>query len=200
MTQPPSNIPPPAPTSEDAQGSLGAILIGAAILLIAGLLIFWPGGSDSTTGAQGANASSQGGQQSAHSADGRSAAGQRGIAPRESDPAKGRVSPHVRSGLIAPSVHDLAMMPTPPPEPTSFASLAEEIAYYEKKLQQAQVDLEARTTFLERMRRKQSAEPVSDHDRNVQRANIVQKNYDSARARVTELEQKLAFLRGKHSG
>ena len=187
---------PPAPGSspaEEPQGALGAVLIGGAILLIAALLIFWPsGGSSGVDGKGGAR-----GQQ-AYNGDGidgddRGGPG-RGIKPREADPAEARVAPRVREGLLAPN-NGMAMAPTREPEPTSFPSVAAEIAYLEKKLVEARANLESRATFLARMKKIQAAAPISDQERNARRAKVVQDNYDKAQLRVDDLVYKLKLLR-----
>ncbi|MBK7824569.1 hypothetical protein [Nannocystis sp.] len=194
---PKSKVPPNAPPDEP-QGSLGAVLIGAAILIVAALLIFWPDNDAASDGAGGGKAS-KAGQQGSNMADGGRSGTARGIQPRAVDPAEARMTPQVRPGLLAPT-DGLATMPTPKPEPTSFPSAAAEIAYFEKKLVQAREDLVARTTFLERMKKTLAEGAISEHDRNTQRAKIVQSNYDKAQARVTELEQKVADLKRKQTG
>lgn len=193
---PKSKVPPNAPPDEP-QGSLGAVLIGAAILIVAALLIFWP----DSDAASGGDAGGKGGKagQGSNMADGGRSGTARGIQPREVDPAEGRMTPQVTPGLLAPT-NGLATMPAPKPEPTSFPSAEAEIAYFEKKLVQAREDLAARTTFLERMKKTLAEGAISEHDRNTQRAKIVQSNYDKAQARVTELEQKVADLKRKQAG
>jgi hypothetical protein len=195
---PKPNTTPPAAggPGEEPQGSLGAVLIGGAILLIAGLLIFWPGG-DSATGRMTGPDGKVGGVQGSDIAGGPGSGRASGIKPREVDPAEGRVRP---SAAFAAPGQGLAMMPTPKPEPTSFPSAAAEIAYFEKKLEQARRDVVARTTFLERMKRIQDRAPLADHERNIRRAKVVQENYDKAVKRVEELEAKIAGLRAKQTG
>lgn len=193
--------PKPNPTSpapgnspaEEPQGALGAVLVGGAILLIAALLIFWPGsdasGVDGKGGARG--------QQAYNGVDGDGDGGGargRGITPREADPAEARVAPRVREGLLAPT-NGMAMVPTREPEPTSFPSVAAEIAYLEKKLVEARSNLESRAMFLERMKKIQAAAPISDQERNARRAKVVQDNYDKAQTRVDDLVYKLKLLR-----
>lgn len=202
MTDPVPSIPPPA---DDPQGSLGAVLIGGAILLIAGLFIFWPE-SDTATAARTAAGQSAAAQQGSNTAAGDGKLGAngglvRGIDPRDVDPAQGaqpgqRVQARVTPGLMAPSL-SMAPPPAPTPEPTSFPSKAEEIAYVEKKLAQARSELDARATFLERMQRVQQRSKSADEDeRNAARAKIVQQNYETARTKVEALEQRLKLLRG----
>lgn len=191
-----SKLPPNAPADEP-QGSLGAVLIGGAILAIAALLIFWPDSeSASQTGAGGKNGA---GQQGSNVAGGGPGGVARGIQPREIDPAEARTGPQVREGLLAPT-NGLAMMPQRPPEPTSFPNTAAEIAHVEKKLAEARTNLESRTLFLERMKKQKEQASVSEMDRINQRAKVVQDNYDKAVDRVTDLEHKLAELKRKQAG
>jgi hypothetical protein len=187
--------------AEEPQGSLGAVLIGGAILLIAALLIFWP--SSDTARSGGADGKGgRGDAQAANGVDGDDAGGSgrsRGIAPREVDPVAARPAPRVREGLLAPT-NGMAMMPTREPEPTSFPSVAAEIAYLEKQLAEARTNLEARTVFLQRMKRMQQEAPISEHERTTARAKVVQDNYDKAQSRVDDIEYKLKLLRKKQQG
>lgn len=207
MTDPAQPIPPPG---DDPQGSLGAVLIGGAILLIAGLFIFWPD-SDGATAERGkagarANAAQHGSNSAAGERSGGGGGGVdglgRGIDPRDIDPARAQSdaerTAHARltPGLLSPGL-TMAPPPKPVPEPTSFASTADEIAYVEKKLTQARADLDARATFLERMQKiQQKSKSVDEDERNAARAKIVQQNYETARTRVEELEKRLKSLKG----
>ena len=187
--------------AEEPQGSLGAVLLGGAILLIAGLLIFWP---SSETANKTGGAGSKGGRgdvQAANGVDGDAAGGHaRGIAPRPADPVPARPPPaRVRPGLLAPT-GEMQMLPTPPPEPTSFPTVAAEIAHLEKKLVEARANLQARTTFLDRMKRTMQEAPISDYERNAARAKIVQDNYDKAQSRVDDIEYRLKLLRKQQGG
>jgi len=189
----------PAPgnsPAEEPQGALGAVLIGGAILVIAALLIFWPGGGGSGVGVGvGGKGGGAGGQQAYNGIDDDGGGGRsRGISPREVDPAEARVAPRVREGLLAPT-NGMAMVPTREPEPTSFPSVAAEIAYLEKKLVEARSNLEARGVFLERMKKIQARAPISEHERNTRRGKVVQENYDKAQTRVDDLVYKLKLLR-----
>lgn len=191
--EPTTPTPPPA---EDPQGSLGAVLIGGAILVVAALLIFWPDGDSAsrTDGAGGRGNSAQ-----ANSGGGASGSGQSkgGVGARDHDPAEGKVNARINPALQMSS-RTMAPSRPPPPEPTSFNSPAEEIAYFEKKLEQARADLEARSTFLERMKKvKDDARTPADQSRAQARGEIVQKNYDDAMDAVADLEKKLAELRKK---
>ena len=191
--------PPPSAPPDEPQGSLGAVLIGAAILIVAALLIFWPD-SDAASGDAGKGGKGgKAGQQGSNMADGGRSGTARGIQPREVDPAEARMTPQVTPGLLAPT-NGLATMPAPKPEPTSFPSAAAEIAYFEKKLVQAREDLAARTTFLERMKKQKDNAPISELERMNQRGKVVQDNYDKAVVKVGELEKKVAELKRKQAG
>lgn len=193
MADPAPSTPPPA---DDPQGSLGAVLIGGAILIIAGLFIFWPQ-SDATTTATRTAAGQATAAQGSNSVAGRGADGVAGgIDPRDIDPAEAarRVQARLTPGVQAPSLQ-MAPPPTPVPEPTSFASKAEEIAYVEKKLALARADVESRLVFVDRMQKIQEKSKTAEEDaRNAARAKVVQQNYELARARVVELEARLKKL------
>ncbi len=201
MTDPAPSMPPPV---EDPQGSLGAVLIGGAILVIAGLFIFWPKSETATADARAA-AQSAAAQGSNAAAGGPGAAGglAQGIDPRDIDPARARAQQVERSttarvtpGLLPATGMGMAPPAAPTPEPTSFATKAEEIAYVEKKLGQARSDLDSRATFVERMEKiHQKSTSVDEDERNAARAKIVKQNYENARVRVEELEGRLKKLR-----
>ncbi len=181
---------------EEPQGSLGAVLIGAAVLVVAGLLIFWPDGD--TARQRGGKGDKVSAQQGSDVSDDDAALGKgRGIAPRENDPAEARSRPQVTPGLLA-ETKGLAMLPERKPEPTSFPTPAAELAYLEKKLELARGDVTSRSLFLDRMKKIQAEAPISETDRNAQRAQVVQENYDKAVDRVEALERKIAELKRKH--
>ncbi len=193
--KPSSTSPTPGNSpAEEPQGALGAVLIGGAILLIAALLIFWPGGESG--GGVGGKGRGAGGQQAYNGIDDDGGRGgpNRGISPREVDPAEARLAPRIREGLLAPN-NGMAMVPTREPEPTSFPSVAAEIAYLEKTLVNARANLESRAVFLERMKKIQATAPISEQERNARRAKVVQENYDKAQLRVDDIVYKLKVLR-----
>jgi len=171
------------------------VLIGGAILVVAALLIFWPDG-DSASQTSGAGA--RGNSAQASKASGAAGSGQGGgVAPRDHDPAEGRINTRINPALQTSS-RTMAPSRPPPPEPTSFASAAEEIAHYEKKLVQARADLESRATFLDRMKKvKDDARTPADQTRAEARGEIVKQNHDNAMKAVADLEKKLAELREK---
>jgi hypothetical protein len=197
MTSP---APTPTPPADEPQGSLGAVLIGGAILVIAGLLIFWPDGDTATrTGGKPGGSAQQANNAVAGEGGGGAGAAVRGVAPRENDPAQGRVQPRVTPGLIPPN-QGMAPPRPPKPEPTSFPSAQAEIEYWEKKLDQARSDLEMRSTFLTRVKKMQAEMHTPEEQQRLDaRAEIVQKNYDTAKQKVDELEQKVAGLKAKQA-
>ncbi len=172
------------------------MLIGGAILVVAALLIFWPDG-DSASQTSGAGARGNSAQANAGSGAPGSGQSKGGVGAREHDPAEGRVTGRINPALQTTS-RTMAPARPPTPEPTSFNSAAEEIAYYEKRLDLARDNLETRTRFLGRMKKiKEEARTHADQDKAEARGKIVQENYDKAVAAVAELEKKLAELREK---
>lgn len=197
--QPTPSTPKPA---DDSQGSLGAVLIGGAILVVAGLLIFWPDGDAATQTAGGAAGGRGSAAQASSAGGGAAGSGQArgGIDPRDHDRAEGRTSARINPAIGSPT-RAMAPPSAPKPEPTSFPSADAEIAYYEKKLEEARGELTARTTFLERMKRaKDNAKTPADVARSESRSVIVQQNYDKAKQKVDDLERKVASLREKKDG
>jgi hypothetical protein len=174
------------------------VLIGGAVLLIAALLIFWPA-SDTARDSGADGKGGRGDVQAANGVDGDDGGRTRGIAPREVDPVAARPAPRMRESLMAPG-NGMAMVPTREPEPTSFPSVAAEIAYLEKQLVEARNNLKSRTLFLERMKRIQQEASISDHDRTSARAKVVQDNYDRAQNRVDDLEYRIKLLRKQQAG
>lgn len=196
---------PKAATSsqpEPAQGgALWALIVGGAILVVAALLIFWPGG-DATTGAGSGKGKGSAGQQASLAQGGAGGPeGQAmGVGARDYDPNRGNGKARVNPGLvpIGPGSNTMAPPRKPKPEPTSFPSAGAEIAYWEKKLALAQQELTQRTLFLERMKKvKENARTSEQIETAERRGVIVQKNYDDAKKHVEELEQKVAGLKEK---
>lgn len=96
------------------------------------------------------------------------------------------------------------MAPSVPAEepPPKFESVDDEISWYEGKLERANSLLATRNKNLKRLDRiKQNAEesdnPSGALARYESSKKIVEKNLASAQAKVAELEQKLADLRGQ---
>jgi len=187
---------------ESAQGgALWALIVGGAILVVAALLIFWPGG-DATGGAgSGKGKGSAGQQASLAQGGGGGPEGQAmGVGARDYDPNRGNGKVRVNPGLlpVGPGSNTMAPPRKVKPEPTSFPSAAAEIAYWEKKLALAQQELTQRTLFLERMKKvKENARTSEQIETAERRGVIVQKNYDEAKKHVEELEQKVGGLKEK---
>lgn len=187
-----------AQQSETEGGALWAMLVGGAILVIAGLLIFWPGAdvAGNKSGGRGAEggAQAQAGQASAGGAGGVAL----GVAPGEADPARARTNERVTHGILPAGDGGLTLAPPRPaePEPTSFDSVAEELRYFEKKLEKARYDLSQRTTFLERSRKaRDSAATPELKDQAERRHQIVEQNYNTANKAVADLEKKVAEIK-----
>jgi hypothetical protein len=174
---------------------LPALLAGVGILLVAGLFIF--GGDDDKVAKEGDKAG-------AASANARTAKGPAsGIAAREADKANETTQPKPKlNPRIANAVVTEGMNPNPgkKPEPTSFASVSEEIAYWEEQLRAAESNLEVRERAAEhapkteeKIRENGSAEDLAEFQK---RLVVVDENLAKAKARVEEVEEKLTALRG----
>lgn len=199
MSQPTTEPKPTNPAEQSDGSALWALLVGGAILVVAGLLIFWPGGDAGSSGSgrqQGAA-----GSQASHSVGGGDGAGGgMGVRAREIDPATGRPVSRVTPGLLPEGQAGLSMAPPRPvkPEPTTFESATAEIAYFEKKLALARHDFEQRGIFLERAKRSlDNANTPKLQDTALQRLKVVQNNYDLAKQKMDELETKVALLKKK---
>lgn len=198
--------PGPKPTTatqpEPAQGgALWALIVGGAILVVAALLIFWPGG-DAGSGAAGAGKSKgSAGQQASLAQSGGGPESQAlGVGAREYDPNRGNGKARINPAIlpVGPKSDSLAPPKKPKPEPTSFASAGAEIAYWEKKLDIARKDLAQRTIFLERMKKvKENARTSEQIELAERRGVVVEKNYTDQKQLVEELEQKVARLKEK---
>lgn len=192
---------PEAKTQESESGAMWAMLVGGAILVIAGLLIFWPGGDVAGGGAggrSGGNQQARSGQASAGGAGGVAL----GVAPGDADPARARDANRVSAGVLPGGNGSLTLAPpTPPqPEPTSFPSVAEELRYFEKKLEKARQDLSLRTTFLERSKKaRDAANSTEARELAEKRHQVVEQNYNTANAQVAELEKKVAEIKQRQA-
>ncbi|MEM7154316.1 MAG: hypothetical protein AAF799_15830 [Myxococcota bacterium] len=121
---------------------------------------------------------------------------------RPTDAATAPASRRRNPAIKLPETKGMApTMPDPPPtDPPESATTDEKIAFYEKRLEQAQLNLENRTKFLERLPKmkasiEQSDNPAQGMETYKRREKIVQDNYDSAKKQVEEIEAKLAALR-----
>jgi ribosomal protein L15 len=193
--------PAAAPATDDGRKRMLPVVIGGAvILLVFALIAFWPGKSTTPEG----DAAKKGG--AAASADGdrstRGAAGQGGVQARDYDEPSAPDRPGKRNPAVRlPNVGMAPEAPAPKDDtPPVFASKAEEIAWYERKLVQAQEVLDARQKFAERLpkvRAKIEQAPNAEQQLQAfeQRKKIVEDNYAKAQADVAEIEKKLAQLR-----
>ena len=201
MTSPdPKSAPKSDPSSQsDAEGGgiLPALLAGAGILAVAALFIF---GGDGKDGADATQAQDD----AAHSASAQTAKGPKGgVAARQTDEAnnnsgsgKPRLNPRIANAVVT---EGMAPTPTKEPDPTSFASVEEEIAYWEGELDQANRMLDVRKRAQghvpsQEAKVRESGSP-EEIERFEERKRIVQANLDRAQARVDEVEGKLAALR-----
>jgi hypothetical protein len=191
----------PAMTSPDAKpqeggGMVPALLAGAGILIVAGLLIF--GGDDDaakrseTDKAKSANVQSKSG-----------AGGKTGVAARNvDDPTAPAPQPKAKlNPRIANSIVTGGMAPAKKEEPTSFASVDDEITYWEDELREANRMLEVRERAVDHVPQIEEAirngnDPVNGLKEFEVRKKVVTDNLVRAKKRVTEVEDKLAKLRG----
>ncbi|MBC8069325.1 MAG: hypothetical protein IAG13_13400 [Deltaproteobacteria bacterium] len=178
--------------------AVGALLVVAVLAIIA----LWPGDEpDKRAAREGATASRSGGAKGGALA---SAAddGGGGVKARAYDEpsapgGSGRRNPAVK----LPSVGMAPDMPPKDEPPPTFASKADEIAWYEVRLANAQKQLEARKKFVDRLpAARERIENGPDAAKQLEafegRTKIVQSNYDRAQTAVGEIELKLKQLRG----
>ena len=196
------------PGEENSEGGLvPAILAGAGILAVVGLLVFWPSGDDDAKSAKqedGKSASAKSGRRNRDGGkNGAAARGGGGVAARAVDDAtpgssvKGKVNP----ALLPKKVGMAPGIPQEEPPP-KFDNVEEEIAWYEKKLEKANTQLEARERNVERLNKsKQKAEDSPDPGPALARyeksKKIVEGNLEKAKTKVAEIEKKLSELRGE---
>lgn len=175
---------------------LPALLAGAGILAVAALFIF--GGDDEKDSAkQAKDAKSQ--QASAQAVQDPKG----GVASREVDGAnetsrpKPKLNPRIANAVVTDG---MAPVPNKKPDPTSWGSVDEEIAYWEEELRDANRMLAIRQQASERVpgeeeRIRQTGTP-EDLAEFQGRKQIVTENLGKAKARVDEITLKLQQLRG----
>ncbi len=193
--------------AESEGGLVPAILAGAGILAVVGLLVFWPSDDDGATNADkdGKVATDgNGGKRAAAGRGGAAARGGGGVGERSVDDAtpsatasRGKVNPK----LLPKRVGMAPGMPTEEPPP-KFNNVEDEIAWYEAKLTRAEGDVMAREKNVARLAKtKQRAEDSPDPGpalaKYEQDKKIVESNLAKAKAKVEEFETKLAELRGE---
>ncbi len=176
---------------------LPALLAGAGILIVAGLLIF--GGDDDKAAKQ---AEGKDGKSASMQSKTGSGGNKAGLATREVDPASQPKDGPKLNPRIANSIVPGGMAPGKPPEPTSFESVAAEIAYWEDELREANRMLEIREAAVERIPEIEEAirngnDPVNGLKEFENRKKVVADNLDRAKKRVEEVEGKLGKLRGE---
>lgn len=187
-------------------GLVPAILAGAGILAVVGLLVFWPSGDDDAKNAKqddkaAAKAGKRGGAAGRDS--GANARGGGGVAARAVDDATPGSSAvgKVNANLLPKKVGMAPGLPQEEPPP-KFDNVEEEIAWYEKRLEKANEQLENRKKNMERLAKtKQTAEESPDPGPALARyeksKKIVEGNLKKAEAKVAEIETKLSELRGE---
>lgn len=176
---------------------LPALLAGAGILAVAALFIF--GGDDDAK-----EAAQNKGDAQAHSSSAQSATNPKGgVAARQVDGAdktarpKPRLNPRIADAVVT---EGMAPMPNKKPEPTSWDSVDDEIAYWEDQLRDANRMLEIRQRAQEhvpkqeeKIRERGTPEDIAQFE---QRKVVVADNLERAQARVDEVEHKLQGLQG----
>ncbi|NJK32469.1 MAG: hypothetical protein HC927_08680 [Deltaproteobacteria bacterium] len=185
-------------SSQDGGGGLlPAVLAGAGILLVAGLLIF--GGDDEKQAERSKDDKAQ-------SAAGltSSGKGKAGVAARQADaPNTAKTEGPKVNPRIANAIVTGGMSSAPPKEePSSFGSSAEEIAYWEGELREANRMLEIRERAVESIPKTEEAirngnDPVNGLKEFEKRKEVVKANLEKAQKRVEDVEAKLAELRGE---
>jgi hypothetical protein len=186
-------------TANEGGGLLPALLAGAGILLVAGLFIF--GGDDddkkAAGGAKDPKASAAGMQAGAGGA-----SGSAGVNSRPTDDANKTSRPQPKlNPRIANAIVTEGMSPSPNKKerPSNFDSVADEIAYWEAELRSAEDNLQIREMAAERapsaeakIREHGTAQDLAEFQKRIE---VVNDNLVQAKARVAEVEAKLAELR-----
>jgi hypothetical protein len=200
---------PAAPAATDEKGEreqaggsmLPTVLAGAGILVVAGLMIFWP---------QDATERTATGESSAAAAKAAGAGGRGGVAARQADEAKQgpsadeRIKPRVNPRLQVAT--EFGMSPNPPPSgPPEFKTHDEELKYWELQLSEAKRVLAMREKAIERLPKiKEQLMAGSDPEAGLKaferREQVVLENLEKQRQLVAELEEKVGALREKSGG
>ncbi|EDM77577.1 hypothetical protein PPSIR1_02793 [Plesiocystis pacifica SIR-1] len=179
---------------------LPAILAGAGILLIGGLLFF--GGDDDKKEAKQAKTDTKA---SASADTAKSKSGSGGVAARPTDDAKPspkrtkpKLNPVVENAIVT---NGMAPDPGKKKEPTSFDSVEDEIAYWEDRLVAANRNLEIRQMAVERTPKieekiRNGNDPVNGLKEFEKRKQVVKDNLEKAEAEVEAIELKLSGLKG----
>jgi hypothetical protein len=189
-----------APESgKQAEGGsmLPTVLAGAGILLVAGLMIFWPDDSTQATKKQSARV--------VQGADADAKGGRGGIPSREADKARGasQAEPATKSRInprLQPAT-EFGMSPNPPKKgPPEFENNEEEIAYWETQLAEAQRVLAMRERAIERLPEiKEQIKAGNDPEGGLKaferREQIIHENLGKQKQKVAEIEEKLGAMK-----
>lgn len=180
--------------SEEGGSMLPTLLAGAGILIVAGLMIFWPDSSTQATKKAGSeNAASRGGANDAVSNRG-------GVPAREADEAKGaprketRINPRLRPAT------EFGMSATPPPSgPPEFNDSDEELEYWRTQLSEAKRVLGMREKAIERLPQiKEQIMAGNDPEGGLEafkrREEVIYENLGKQKDKVKELEEKVGAL------
>jgi len=129
-----------------------------------------------------------------------------GIGPRPVDepsrPPTAPASPRISPAFELEAINMAPSGPPPDDDPPEFANRTEEIAWYERKLEQALRMRESRKTFADRLpavraRLEQHEDAETLLVTFERRKKIVEDNYDRAQRKVEEIERKLGELRAR---
>jgi hypothetical protein len=193
------NSPDPKSTPNaqaEGGGMLPALLAGAGILAVAALFIF--GGDDEKDAKQAAKDAKTQQQASAQAIE----QPKGGVASRQVDDAtaarpKPRLNPRIANAIVTDG---MAPVPNKKPDPTTWDSEDEEIAYWEEELRDANAMLDIRKQASERVpgeeekiRQNGTPEDLAEFQT---RKQVVADNLAKAQARVELVEGKLKELRG----
>ena len=177
---------------------LPTLLAGAGILVVAGLMIFWPDDSSQTAKKRNTDKAAETGGK-----DGPNPRG--GVAAREADEAKGasRVNPRIKPRInprLRPAT-EFGMSPNPPSnEPPEFNDPDEEIAYWETQLSEAERVLEMREKAIDRLPKiKEQIMAGNDPEGGLaafeKREQVIHENLAKQRDKVAEVSEKLEALK-----
>jgi len=182
---------------EEGGSMLPTLLAGAGILIVAGLMIFWPDSStQATKKAGGPNAASHEGAKGAVSSRG-------GVAAREADEAKAapakkyKVNPRLRPAT------QMGMSPNPPSnEPPEFNDADEELEYWRTQLSEAKRVLGLREKAIERLPQIREQimagnDPEGGLKAFEKRETVIHDNLGKQKDKVKELEEKVGALEEK---
>lgn len=176
---------------------LPTLLAGAGILIVAGLMIFWPDSSSQATSGDGtANAANEKGAKSA-------ATNRGGVPSREADEAQGKPAQKYKVNPRLRPATEFGMSPNPPPsEPPEFNDADEELEYWRTQLSEAKRVLGMREKAIERLPKiKEQIMAGNDPEGGLQaferREQVIYENLGKQKDKVKELEEKLGALEEK---